>query len=56
MKNIIDEIIKSYELFIDVNDHARLGDMCKEVACIREQAEELIKKCDKYINDLNLHK
>lgn len=56
MKKIIDKIIKSYELFTDANDHARLGDMCKEIACIKEQAEELIKKCDKFMNDLNSHR
>lgn len=53
MKKIIDEINKSYELFVDADDHARLSDICKEIACIREQAEELIKKCDYYMKDLN---
>lgn len=53
MKKIIDEINKSYELFVDADDHARIDDMCKELACIREKAEELIKECDDYINDLN---
>ena len=53
MKKIIDEINKSYELFVDADDHARLGDMCKEIACIRKQAEELIKKCDDFNKDLN---
>lgn len=53
MKNIIDEIVKSYELFIDANDHARLGDMCKEITYIREKAKELIKKCDDYAKDLD---
>lgn len=56
MKKIIDEIIKSYELFTDANDHARLGDMYKEIECIRNQAEELIKKCDKFVDNLNLHR
>lgn len=56
MKKIIDEIVKSYELFVDADDHARLDDMCKEIACIREQAEELIKKCDDFDKDLNLHR
>lgn len=54
MKKIIDEIVKSYELFIDADDHARLGDMCKEIAYIRKKAEELIKKCDDFNKDLNL--
>lgn len=53
MKKIIDEIVKSYELFIDADDHARLGDMCKEIAYIREKAEELIKRCDDFNKDLN---
>lgn len=56
MKKIIDEINKSYELFVDADDHARVGDMCKELAYIREKAEELIKRCDKFVNDLNLHR
>lgn len=55
MKQIIDEINKSYELFVDADDHARLDDMCKEIACIRKQAERLIEECDDYINDLNIH-
>lgn len=53
MKKIIDEINKSYELFVDADDHARLDDMCKELAYIREKAEELIKKCDDFNKDLN---
>ena len=53
MKKIIDEINKSYELFVDADDHARLGDMCKELAYIRKQAEELIKKCDDYARSLD---
>ena len=53
MKKIIDEINKSYELFVDADDHARLDDMCKELAYIREKAEELINKCDDYAKDLD---
>ena len=53
MKKIIDEINKSYELFVDADDHARFGDMCSEIACIKKQAEELIKRCDDFMKDLN---
>lgn len=53
MKKIIYEINKSYELFTDADDHARLGDMCKEIACIREKAKELIKRCDDFDKELD---
>lgn len=53
MKNLIAEINKSYELFVDAYDHDRFNDMCKELACIREKAEELIKRCDDFNKDLN---
>ena len=53
MKNLIAEINKSYELFVDAYDHDRLDDMCKELAYIRKQAEELIKKCDDYARSLD---
>lgn len=56
MKKIIDEINKSYQLFIDADDHARLDDMCKEIASIKEQAQMIIEYCDKYIDNLNLHR
>jgi len=56
MKNLIDELNISYKLFVDADNHARLDDMCKEIACIKEQAQMIIEYCDKYIDDLNLHR
>lgn len=49
MKQLIDEINVSYKLFVDADNHARLDDMCKEIASIKEQAQMIIEYCNKYI-------
>lgn len=53
MKNLIAEINIGYKQFVDAYDHDRFNDMCKELACIKEKAEELIKKCDDYAKTLD---
>ena len=56
MKQFIDELNISYKLFVDADNHARFDDMCKEIASIKEQAQMIIEYCNKYIDDLNLHR
>lgn len=56
MKQFIDELNVSYKLFVDADNHARVDDMCKEIASIKEQAQMIIEYCDKYIDDLDLYR